>query len=337
MSQSTSATPSAWAPSPALGLAILVLIISFLQPVVHRLFISRLRQVPGPKIAAVTSLHIDRHYYHDTAIPYVKSLFDKFGPVVRVGPNEIVVNDPANIPLIYGVRSAFPKPPTAVLGRNYGSPNVFSSITREEHKQNRKPVSKVYTSNAILNNGPLAAWIRDRVDVVLSIVDGSQDGVTDIFAVAGCFALDVVSFMVYGRSFRSLEGENVQMGESIRNLSGASLRSLRFAWLFGPLATWPLTILLPQSVRHMRASVAYMETASQEQIAAASSGQLQPDPNTTVLGQMQAELGRNKSLSDGQIKSECLDHVQAGEWARSPSRPGQDRTGHRRPGCVRPL
>lgn len=300
--------------SIASGFAILILVIIF-RSIIFPLFLSRLRHIPGPKIAAITSLHIDRYYYNDTAIPYVKSLFEKYGPMVRVGPNEIVVNDPVNIPLIYGVRSPFSKPPTAVLGRNYGFPNVFSSITREEHRQNRKPVSKVYTSNAILNNGPLAECIRNRLDAVFAIIERQKGDAVDIFAVAGCFALDVVSFIVYGKSFRSLDGENVKMGESIRNVSSASLQSLRFAWLFGYFGIWPLTAFLPKNIRAMASSVEYMETTNQQQIAAANSGDSKPDPNTTVLGHMQSELGKSKFLTDGQIKSECLDHVQAGEWS----------------------
>lgn len=313
MSVVTFTTPVALTPSVASGLAILALVI-ISQSVIYPLFISRLRHIPGPKIAAITSLHIDSHYYNDTAIPYVKSLFEKHGPIVRVGPNEVVVNDPTIISLIYGVRSTFQKPPTAILSQNYGFPNMFSSITREEHKQNRKPVSKIYTANAILNNRSLAKCIQDRLDAVFTIIDRNQGNAVDIFAVAGCFALDVVSFLVYGKSFKSLDGENLEMGESIRHLSSASLRFLRFAWLFGYFTTWPLTLFLPQSVKVMISSVAYMEATSQEQITAANSRQCKPDPDTTVLGHMQAELSKSKSLTNGQIKSECLDHIQAGKW-----------------------
>lgn len=312
MSEQPFALSSAFGPAFATGLALLALLF-FCQSVIYPLLLSSLRHVPGPKLGAITSLYMDSRYYFDTAIPFIKSLHQKYGPVVRVGPNEIVTSDASHLALIYGPRSTFRKPDTAVLNHNHGHPNTFSSITREEHKQTRRQVAKVYTASSILKNETLTAWIQDRLNTTSKIIERSKSAPVDIFAIAGYFALDVVSQLVYGRSFNLLEGNNLHIADHIRVASSISVPVVRFSWLVRYLGVWPLTHFLPNIFTRGAVTAASLEAANEEQIEAVKNAEDRTDSETTAVGCMENQPSYGKSLTDGHVKSECLDHVVAGK------------------------
>lgn len=304
----------AFGPAIATGLALAALVF-FCQSVIYPLLLSPLRHIPGPKLGAITSFYLDSRYCVDTAIPFIKSLHQKYGPVVRVGPNEIVTNDPKHLALIYGSRSTFRKPDTAVLNHNHGYPNTFSAITREEHKQTRRQVAKVYTMSSILKNDTLTSWIHDRLSTSSSIIERNNGAPVDIFALAGSFALDVVSFLVYGRSFNLLEGNNLHIADNIRTTASISVPVVRFFWLFKYFGVWPLTYLLPNIFNMGATAAASLEAANMEQFNAVNGAQSRPDPDKTAVGCMQDQPSYGKSLTDGHVKSECLDHIVAGKWS----------------------
>ncbi|KAK2597485.1 hypothetical protein N8I77_012267 [Diaporthe amygdali] len=293
--------------------AITLILISLAWAVIYPLYVSSLKHVPGPKLAAITSLYINRRYYNESAILYIKSLHDKYGHIIRVGPNEVVLDDPKQLSIIYGVRSTFTKPSTAVLFDNYGYPNVFSSVTREQHRDRKKLVAHVYTMNAHLNNASLMNFIRNRLGKLLEIIDRGNDRVTDVYTLAGYFALDNVSYMVYGESLDSMGGQNLRAADDIRNLAIASAPFVRFAWLFTRVSSlWPLNLLLPKFMAKAITSRDSLAAINQEQIARITNSDSRIDPNNTVLGYMQSQPEYGQSITKGHVQSECFDHILAG-------------------------
>ena len=75
---------------------------------------ARLSQIPGPILAQYTDLwnaykvwqwnsgYIDRNGFY-------KTLQERYGDCVRVGPRTVLVFDPAAVPVIYGVRAKLEK------------------------------------------------------------------------------------------------------------------------------------------------------------------------------------------------------------------------------------
>lgn len=303
---------SAFGPAIATGLAILAFTF-FCQTIIYQLLLSPLRHVPGPRLGAITPFYLDCRYYVDRAVPLIRLLHREYGSIVRVGPNEVVINDAKHLGLIYGSRSTFRKPDTAVLGYNHDHPNTFSAITREEHKQTRRQVAKVYTMSSILKNEALTSWIQNRLVVTLDIIESAKGAPVDIFAISGYFALDVVSHLVYGRSFDLLGGDHLRLADDIRDSTRVSVPVVRFFWLFGHLRVWPLTYFLPDIFRIGASAAESLEAANQEQFSVINSSQTKPDPENTAVGCMQAQPGNGKTLTDGHIMSECLDHIVAGE------------------------
>lgn len=70
-----------------------------------------LRNLPGPFGAKFTSLWRVSITYKGNGVENYRKLHEKYGKIVRTGPNHVAVSDPAMIPLIYGIASKFRKVP----------------------------------------------------------------------------------------------------------------------------------------------------------------------------------------------------------------------------------
>lgn len=118
---------------------------------IHPLFLSPLAQIPGPKLAALTSLYLNYHYLQDGVV-FIGNLHRKYGPIVRVGPNELDIDGPSHMQPIYGIRSNFRKPDSTGLFESHGHPCTFASITSQEHKSRRRLTAKIYSMSAVQNH-----------------------------------------------------------------------------------------------------------------------------------------------------------------------------------------
>jgi hypothetical protein len=70
---------------------------------------SGLRSLPGPFAARFTGLYRLKLVYKGDAPYRYRQIHEKYGPIVRVGPNHVSVSDEAMIPVMYGIGSKFLK------------------------------------------------------------------------------------------------------------------------------------------------------------------------------------------------------------------------------------
>ncbi|KAI5368202.1 putative cytochrome P450 superfamily [Septoria linicola] len=73
---------------------------------IFRLFFHSLAKIPGPKLAALTSLY---EAYYDLWLPgkcpfKIKALHEIYGPIIRPVPEEVHINDPDFLDTIYALR-----------------------------------------------------------------------------------------------------------------------------------------------------------------------------------------------------------------------------------------
>ena len=80
----------------------------FLCKALYQLFLSPLRHIPGPWYAAVSDLWITSHNFRLRQSRAVQSLFEVYGPIVRVAPNKVAYRDAPTNKRIYN-NSKFPK------------------------------------------------------------------------------------------------------------------------------------------------------------------------------------------------------------------------------------
>lgn len=69
----------------------------------------RLRHIPGPFPACITNFERARWVTTKRAHLILQKVHDKYGEVVRIGPNTVVFSNPEAIPIVYTARTGFVK------------------------------------------------------------------------------------------------------------------------------------------------------------------------------------------------------------------------------------
>src|SRR6266702_4331392 len=79
--------------------------------VIHRLFFHPIAKVPGPKLAAATLFYQTWYCFVGGSRFYIKieKLHEQYGPVIRIGPDEVHLSDPDNYDKINRVGTKFSK------------------------------------------------------------------------------------------------------------------------------------------------------------------------------------------------------------------------------------
>ena len=90
---------------PIIGCFALYWIVSTLR-LAHR---TDLSPIPGPRWARFTGLYRVYRLWSGKAPSVYLELHQKYGPIVRTGPNTVSIADPSTIPTIYGIGSNFLK------------------------------------------------------------------------------------------------------------------------------------------------------------------------------------------------------------------------------------
>ncbi|KAK3356708.1 cytochrome P450 [Lasiosphaeria hispida] len=120
---------------------------------------SPLRQYPGPILAKFTNLwrlyHITRGNFHQDVI----RLHKKYGPVVRIGPNVLDVDDPALLKTVFNIKGDWKKTEyyrssSAFVGGRIVH-NLFSQDDKDKHAAEKKPVAKYYSPTGVVLLEPL--------------------------------------------------------------------------------------------------------------------------------------------------------------------------------------
>lgn len=87
-----------------------LLVFLLITNTLHRIIrYQRLRHVPGPFLAGWTGLWESTHIWRGTYLLKSQELFAKYGPVVRLGPNKVIVSDVDAVYRISNVRSVYRK------------------------------------------------------------------------------------------------------------------------------------------------------------------------------------------------------------------------------------
>ena len=116
-----------------------IVAIALLAFIIRRVYFHPLSKIPGPKLAALTSLYYTFHEFRGDRHFFIDKLHRKYGHVVRIGPSYVSCADPAAVKEIYGVGS-WDKPRGGWYSHfsAYGEENMFSSWEGKEHLRRKK-------------------------------------------------------------------------------------------------------------------------------------------------------------------------------------------------------
>lgn len=114
-----------------------------------------LAQIPGPFLASISRLWIFRHTARGDMEWTQRALHKKYGPLVRIAPNEIACSDPQALKQIYRMQNPIRKSDFYPVWGNKSFtkyPDHFSVTDEKLHAERRRIVNSVYTLSNVLQS-----------------------------------------------------------------------------------------------------------------------------------------------------------------------------------------
>ncbi|KAF2666612.1 cytochrome P450 [Microthyrium microscopicum] len=201
-----------------LGAAVVYLAVG----VAWRLTFHPLAGYPGPLLAKVTDLYLAYHAWKGDRHLEFYRCHQKYGPVVRLGPNLLSFNTSTALKSIYGFKSNVRKSDFyTAFPANKQTTNVHSTIDKSLHARKRRVISHAFADSAIKS---MEKYVLGNIDTACNII--SDDVSTKRKAMATNYyaektdswstprnmarwadwlTFDIMGDLVFGKAFGMLE------------------------------------------------------------------------------------------------------------------------------------
>lgn len=167
-------------------------------------FLSPLRRIPGPWYTHFTHLILKWHVISGNRVHYIHSLHQRYGPIVRVAPEEIAISDFEAFSTIHKIGGGFLKSAWYDGITPDREPGIFVMRDPHQHAARRRLFARAFSVSSLLAN-----WepvIREKTELaVQKIKEDAQNGGADVFKWWTLMATDVIAELSFGESFRMLE------------------------------------------------------------------------------------------------------------------------------------
>lgn len=290
-----------------------------LQPLV----ISPLSRIPGPKLYAVTKWRLARDDW-GRRTRTINSLHKRYGPVVRIGPNEVHFNSITALRTIYGAGSGFERNRFYSMFDVYGRRNLFTFFGVPEHAKRKRLLAHTYSKSAITNGHP-ATIVADKIRDFLRILsDTDQSDGLEIFSMLHYYSLDVITTFLYGTreigATTALKGtpeHRILLGDIMdharRRLSWFAVHMPSLvAWLYTRIGVTEKVI---RPILPMQKPATYSSIRSHARLAMERFRDADGDTRLKAQDSIIARLWKVRDtagLDDLDVASECADHLLAG-------------------------
>lgn len=188
----------------------LLLIFQFIILPICRAWTSPLRHLPGPKLTLFTQNYITLLDFFCLRTSTLYEWHLKYGPILRVGPNEVSFTSPTAIKQIYQDPAMEKYPRLYGLFKHFGIDSAFGSITRLQHGWRRKGVAASLSWSRVLERENTDRLVGSIVGRYLEVIErnskhynvgqGHPDGkLVDVYLLNNWFAADVATGFFFGR------------------------------------------------------------------------------------------------------------------------------------------
>jgi len=141
---------------------------------IYRAHIHTLRHIPGPWVSSATSLWIRWQRWHGRLSFEADKLMTKYGPIVRIGPDLVILNDSEAVEKIFG-RKDLDTSPTSIRALRVGGHDW--TVTYPQHpiaRQRRHPVMIATTTKSLKHRHDIFVTNTEAMVRDLARSDGSK-------------------------------------------------------------------------------------------------------------------------------------------------------------------
>ncbi|PYI03047.1 cytochrome P450 [Aspergillus sclerotiicarbonarius CBS 121057] len=214
---------------------ILSIFIFYALTIVYRQRRNPLSAVPGPFLCKWTDIVVRYHSVIGNRPRYVQLLHHKYGPIVRVGPNEVDVAKIAAAREIHRIGGGYLKSTRYRLLKTEDTESIFSTIDPKFHGRHRRLLSSPLSDANLLS---LESLIEARVRFTIQRMrkEMADRGVVDVEKWFFFMSTDIIGELTFGESFQMAD-QVAQKNQYIKDLELAGL-------LAGIRASFPAVITL---------------------------------------------------------------------------------------------
>ncbi|KAI9042371.1 putative benzoate 4-monooxygenase cytochrome P450 [Aspergillus affinis] len=167
--------------------------------VVYRLYFHPLAHIPGPPLARLTYLF---ELYYDLGLKgqftfHLRDLHHKYGPVIRINPDEIHVHDLDYFDHIYSQTNGRTDKPPHVAGVFGPYSATISTQSHSLHKIRRSAVSPFFSRKSVID---LAPAICRPVEILCErLREACDNRVLNMKYIFGAVTLDIINDYIFAR------------------------------------------------------------------------------------------------------------------------------------------
>ncbi|KAK1831157.1 cytochrome P450 [Podospora conica] len=210
----------------------------------------RLRHIPGPALCGWTSLWLTWQYYRGTIQYRTEDFFEKYGPIVRIGPNEIMCFDPDEVRRIMSLKSGYTKDRWYKAGQVHPSEeNTMSILDPDTRKHWKKKLLPAYAGKGTANfesciDIGLGKWLESVAQRY-----AAKEVDMDLSQQVHFAALDTLGEIALGQPLGFVEN-NADQGDFLKineTMLPILLSISNYSPVFKLMSLWPLKYLLPRA------------------------------------------------------------------------------------------
>ena len=141
---------------------------------------------------------LKKHVIFGRRLHYIHDMHKRYGPIVRIAPNEIDIADPEMYKEVHRIGSGFLKDPWYQTFRVGECNDILTMIDPKEHANRRKLFAPLWTNSALHESWE--ATVLEKVRMAVSkIKRDALAGEADIFQWWTFMTTDVISHLAFGK------------------------------------------------------------------------------------------------------------------------------------------
>ncbi|KAK6542712.1 hypothetical protein TWF694_006655 [Orbilia ellipsospora] len=214
-----------------------ILVFAPLLAVIHILltrYKPHLRRIPGPFVASFTDIwRLKQNLGRRPEVVHQK-VHEKYGDLVRIGPNCISVGSAEEVKTIYGITRLFQKsefyPVTRPIVNGEEVLGIFDVTSEDLHKNIKRPVGHAYAMSTLLDYEP---YVDSTIQVLQRRLEElylDKNEICDLGEWLHWTAFDVVGEMTFSRRLGFLEH-----GKDVNNVISDTQEALDYLAVIGQM------------------------------------------------------------------------------------------------------
>jgi len=250
---------------------------------IYALYLSPLSRFPGPKLWAISRIPGQLSVLQGRNHLDILALHERYGPVVRISPNELAFNTPQAFRDIYGARpgGCFAKDRSHYLPPANGVDHLVCAVDNAVHTRQRRLLAHAFSERALRDQEGL---IRGYVDTMIGklrahITKGHSPRV-DINNWMNYTTFDITGDLMFGESFDCLKDSRLHPWIQ---LIFSSMKALAIAGVANqsPILGTIFHALIPKEVK--RKAIQHFDLAAQKVDRRLETNMTRPDFISAIL------------------------------------------------------